>query len=117
MNSDTRSFVAAMAARGLVRFAAPVAEAAAPKKSRVEAERERKFRLRRAQGRRVYAQPFRGKLPPSSDPSYGKVYARLQREARGCRRVKRHPELAGLPEKEWRRLWTQKKRAEKGNKV
>ena len=82
MISDTQAFIAAMAARGELRFAAPVAARArwTPERKR-EAERLRSERKRRAAGRRVYAQLFNGKLPARSEPGYLAAYMRLARAA------------------------------------
>lgn len=81
MITDTQSFIAAMAARGSLRFAAPVAVDAVSRQVRVETERARSERKRRAAGCRVYAQPFKGKLPARSDPGYKAAYMRLARAA------------------------------------
>lgn len=81
MITDTQSFIAAMAARGELRFAAPVAVAKVSRQVRAEVERERAGRKRRAAGCRVYAQPFKGKLPARSDPGYRAAYMRLARAA------------------------------------
>ena len=88
MTPLTQSFIAAMAARGELRFAAPplAGRWSAHKRKWTrrycrKSELERAEQKRRAAGRRVYAQPFAGKLPERSDPSYRKVYMRLARAA------------------------------------
>lgn len=111
MTSDTKDFIRAMAASGVLRFAAPAAavlsdpahneamRVRAERKRRAagcrvyaqpfrglgldrgEQERRRKESERRAKGCKVYAQRFKGKLPPRDDPGYSAAYKRLERGA------------------------------------
>jgi hypothetical protein len=87
--ADTKSFVAAMVARGELRFAAPAPAGRWPEHKRKwtrrycrKSERERAELKRRADGCRIYAQPFAGKLPERSDrKKYMAAYMRLARAA------------------------------------
>lgn len=89
MTPLTQSFIAAMAARGELRFAAPPLAGRWPAHKRKwtrrycrKSERERAEQKRRAAGRRVYAQPFAGKLPERSNrKKYMAAYMRLARAA------------------------------------
>ena len=87
MISDvTQNFIRTMAARGVVVF--PVAMQ--PKARQLkwtpvykrDSERERATNKRRARGCRIYAQPFKDRLPERSDPSYRTIYMRLVRAAK-----------------------------------
>lgn len=85
MISDAQQFIRAMAARGVLRFSAKAAPAT--KADRAEQERLRAERQRRSRGCRVYAQPFKGRLPARSDPGYRAAYMRLARAAKKGKQV------------------------------